>query len=342
MSEIELGQMMMIIVVVVGVIFLATGIKIVRPTHRGVVETLGKYSRMQGSGITYIVPVIQKLYTLNITEQLIDVAKQEVITKDNLNCNVDAQVYYKVREDEESVKNAFYKVNDYHRQIVQLATTTLRNVIGDKPFQDVNSKRGELNAGIFQTMEKETVSWGIGIVRVELREITPPADVQATMNQVIKAENDKQSAIDFANAVATKADGDRRASIKEAEGIKQSKILEAQGEAQAIKAVADARAYEIEKVNESARAHFKDEAQTLKRLEVTEASLADNSKIILTKDGINPTLVINESPDKDVIPVKEDNDTKSKPTSKPKPTPNPIDIGELRRLNDIKGELSNV
>ncbi len=291
------------IIIIFLAIFFLKGLRIVRPTHRAAIETLGKYTRFQKSGITYVIPVFQKIYSVNITEQLVDVTRQEVITKDNLNCTVDAQVYFKVGDSEAELKSALYKVNDYQRQIVQLARTTLRNVIGDNDFKTVNSQRGKLNDEVFKTMEKETVHWGINIVRVELKEIEPPEDVQATMNMVIKAENDKQAAIDFANATETKADGDRRARIQTAEGIKQSQILEAEGEAKAIVAVAQAKAKEIELVNSAADKYFKGNAQVLEKLQVTRDSLNKNSKIVLTRDGIEPTLVINESDDK-VIPIK--------------------------------------
>ncbi len=288
-------------IIIVGIIL--SGIRIIRPTHRAAVETLGKYSRFQKSGITFIVPFFQKMYSVNITEQLVDVMRQEVITKDNLNCTVDAQVYFKVGNTEPELKNALYQVNDYNIQIVQLARTTLRNVIGDNVFKDVNSQRGKLNHEVFEAMEDETKDWGINIVRVELKEIEPPDDVQETMNMVIKAENDKQSAIDFANARETKADGERRASIQEAEGVRQALILEAEGKAQAIERVAQARAIEIQLVNESAEKYFIGNAKDLKKLEVTQASLEENSKIVLTDKGITPTLVLNETGDT-IIPTK--------------------------------------
>ncbi|MDH3825087.1 MAG: SPFH/Band 7/PHB domain protein, partial [Nitrosopumilus sp.] len=257
MAELEIGILagqIILGVIIVGIIL--SGLRIIRPTHRAAIETLGKYTRFQRSGITFIIPFFQKLYSVNITEQLVDVMRQEVITKDNLNCTVDAQVYFKVGDTEEELKNALYQVNDYTVQVVQLARTTLRNVIGDNVFKDVNSQRGKLNQQVFDTMEGETKDWGINIVRVELKEIEPPDDVQETMNMVIKAENDKQSAIDFANARETKADGERRASIKEAEGIKQALILEAEGKGEAILRVAEARAKEIQLVNESAERYF--------------------------------------------------------------------------------------
>lgn len=305
MAELDVGILagqIILGVIIVGIIL--SGLRIIRPTHRAAIETLGKYTRFQRSGITFIIPFFQKLYSVNITEQLVDVMRQEVITKDNLNCTVDAQVYFKVGDTEEELKNALYQVNNYTVQVVQLARTTLRNVIGDNVFKDVNSQRGKLNQQVFATMEGETRDWGINIVRVELKEIEPPDDVQETMNMVIKAENDKQSAIDFANARETKADGERRASIKEAEGIKQALILEAEGKSEAIERVAEARAKEIQLVNESAEKYFVGNAKDLKKLEVTQASLEENSKIVLTDKGISPTLVLNETGEI-IIPTKE-------------------------------------
>ena len=304
MAELDIGILagqVLLGIIIIGIIL--SGIRIIRPTHRAAIETLGKYTRFQRSGITFIVPFFQKMYSVNITEQLVDVMRQEVITKDNLNCTVDAQVYFKVGDAELELKNALYKVNDYNVQVVQLARTTLRNVIGDNVFKDVNSQRGKLNQEVFLTMEGETKDWGINIVRVELKEIEPPDDVQETMNMVIKAENDKQSAIDFANARETKADGERRASIKEAEGVRQALILEAEGRAQAIEKVAQARATEIQLVNESAEKYFVGNAKDLKKLEVTQASLEENSKIVLTDKGITPTLVLNETGET-IIPTK--------------------------------------
>ena len=304
MAELDIGILagqVLLGIIIIGIIL--SGLRIIRPTHRAAIETLGKYTRFQKSGITFVVPFFQKLYSVNITEQLVDVMRQEVITKDNLNCTVDAQVYFKVGDTEPELKNALYQVNNYTVQVVQLARTTLRNVIGDNVFKDVNSQRGKLNQEVFETMEGETKDWGINIVRVELKEIEPPDDVQETMNMVIKAENDKQSAIDFANARETKADGERRASIKEAEGVRQALILEAEGRAQAIERVAQARATEIQLVNESAERYFVGNAKDLKKLEVTQASLEENSKIVLTDKGISPTLVLNETGET-IIPTK--------------------------------------
>ncbi len=207
---------------------------------------------------------------VNVTEQMVDAEPQEIITNDNLNASVDAQVYFKVKSDEESVKGSIYNVNNYKWQIVNLARTTLRNIIGTLTLKSANSERGKINAELYKTLHEETQSWGIEIVRTELKEIDPPADVQETMNKVVKAENEKIAAIDFATARETVADGEKRAKIKEAEGYKQSKILHAEGEAEAIKLV-----------NEAADRFFIGNAQLLRKLEAMEAALKDNSKIVI-------------------------------------------------------------
>jgi len=226
---------------IIAVVFLSLlGIRIVRPTHRGLIERLGKYHNFAYPGFQWIIPIIDRLYMVNVTEQMVDAEPQEIITNDNLNARVDAQVYFRVKSDEESVKGSIYNVNNYRSQIVNLARTTLRNIIGTLTLKSANSERGKINAELYKTLHGETQSWGIEIVRTELKEIDPPKDVQETMNKVVKAENEKIAAIDSATAAETVADGIKRAKIKEAEGFKQSKILHAEGEAEAIKLVNEA------------------------------------------------------------------------------------------------------
>lgn len=260
------------IAVVVVILFFA-GIRIIRPTHRGLIERMGKYNRFARPGFHWVIPVVEVLHQVNITEQMVDAAPQEIITFDNLNARVDAQVYFKVKDDEESVKASQYNVNNYQWQIVNLARTTLRNIIGTLTLKSANSERGKINEELLKTLSTETARWGIDIVRTELKEIDPPKDVQETMNKVVKAENEKVAAIDFATARETAADGDRRAEIKRADGVRQAKILEAQGEAEAIRLV-----------NEAAEKYFIGNAQILRRLQALETALQNNTKIIVPSD----------------------------------------------------------
>lgn len=257
-------------VLVVLIIFFLAGIRIVRPTERGLIETLGKYTKFAQPGFHWVIPVIQQLYKVNITEQMVNAEPQIIITNDNLNATVDAQVYFRVKDDEESVKNSQYNAANYKSQIVNLSRTTLRNIIGTLSLRSANSERGRINTDLLETLEVETERWGIFVTRTELKEIDPPKDVQETMNKVVKAENEKIAAIDFATAAETTADGIKRSEIKKAEGIKQAKILEAEGEAQAIKLV-----------NEAAEMYFKGNAQLLRKLQTTENALKNNAKIVI-------------------------------------------------------------
>jgi regulator of protease activity HflC (stomatin/prohibitin superfamily) len=179
-----------------------------------------------------------------------------------------------VRDDEESIKSSQYNVNNYQLQIVNLARTTLRNIIGTLTLKSANSERDKINNELLATLAAETQNWGMEIVRTELKEIDPPKDVQETMNKVVKAENEKIAALDFANAMERQADGQKRAEIKKAEGIRQGKILAAEGEAEAIRLV-----------NEAANQYFVGNAQLLRKLEALETALRDNAKIVVPTDS---------------------------------------------------------
>jgi regulator of protease activity HflC (stomatin/prohibitin superfamily) len=168
------------------------------------------------------------------------------------------------------VKKSVYGVYSYREQIVALAKTTLRNIIGTMMLKEANSERNKINLALYEQLARETGHWGIEIVRTELKEIQPPQAVQEVMNSVVVANNQKIAAQDFATAVETKADGERRAAIKMAEGQRQAQILKAEGEAQAIKLV-----------NEAADKYFVGNAQLLRKLEAVEKSLSTNAKVVL-------------------------------------------------------------
>ena len=287
-GTIGLGVILGIIVIV----FFFLGIRIVRPTNRGLVERLGKYRKFADPGFHWVVPMVDKLYKVNITEQMINADPQEIITNDNLNAMVDAQIYFKVKADEQSVRNSQYNVYDVNVQIVSLARTTLRNIIGTLTLKSANSERGKINDELHSILMKETTTWGIDIVRAELKEIDPPKDVQETMNKVVKAENEKIAAIDFATAAETTADGVKRAEIKKAEGIRQARILQAEGEAEAIRLI-----------NEAANKYFVGNAQLLKRLETTQSALQNNTKVVVPSN----TDLVNVIGDlAGVLPLKRD------------------------------------
>ena len=259
------------------IIIFFIGIRIIRPTEKGLIERLGKYKKTAEQGFHWIIPVIDKIIKVNITENMVDVDPQKIITSDDLNATVDAVVYFRVVVP----KKAIYNAQDYRRQITSLARTTLRDIIGKMTLTAANSKRDELNTTLEEELDKQTEAWGIDVIRVELQRIEPPDDVQTAMNNVVIAERDKKAAVDFATATETKADGEKRAEIKMAQGKKQAVILGAEGEADAIRNVAEAEADKIEKVNTAIQQFFKNEAQIYKKLETVENALKDGTKYVI-------------------------------------------------------------
>lgn len=289
----------MIEYIIGGVVILIglAGIRRVQQVDRGLIERFGKYNRFATPGFNWIIPLIETYTPVNVTEMMVDAQPQEIITLDKLNAVVDAQVYFRVQDNESSVKASKYNVNNYKFQIVSLTRTTLRNIIGTMNLTEANSERGRINVALMETLTKETSNWGIMFTRAELKEINPPQDVQKTMNSVVQAENTKIAALDFALAKENEADGFRKAAIKQAEGERQAAILRAEASKQSSILVAEGQAKAFDLINKA----FTGNAITLKQLEVTQASLENNSKIVITEEGISPTLVIGEG---NVIPVK--------------------------------------
>jgi len=211
-----------VILVIVVFVIAATGIKIIRPWEKGLIERLGKYQRTADSGLTIIIPFLEKMIKVDMREQVVDVPPQGVITKDNVVVEVDAVIYHEITDP----KQVTYNIADYYTAITKLAQTNLRNLIGDLALDESLTSRELINTKLREILDDATDKWGTKITRVELQRIDPPKDVTEAMHRQMKAERD------------------RRAMILEAEGHKQSAILKAEGEAEAIKKVADAQKFE--------------------------------------------------------------------------------------------------
>jgi len=212
----------LVIIAIVVFIFVASGIKTVRPWQKGLIEKLGKYQRTADSGLTIIIPILESMIKVDMREQVVDVPPQAVITKDNVVVEVDAVVYYEVTD---PVK-VTYNVANFYMAATKLAQTNLRNLVGDLALDESLTSREVINTKLRQILDDATDKWGTRVTRVELQRIEPPADVTEAMHRQMKAERD------------------RRAMILEAEGHKQSAILKAEGQAEAIKKVADADRYQ--------------------------------------------------------------------------------------------------
>ena len=213
-------------------VYVASGIKIVRPFERGIVERLGKYKQTVDPGLRIIIPGIDRLTKVDMREQVIDVPPQEVITSDNVVVSVDAVVYYEATD----AQRLIFNVGNFLLAVTKLAQTNLRNVVGDLQLDEALTSRDKINLTLREILDDATDKWGVRVVRVELQRVEPPPDVMASMHEVMRAERNRR-------ATVTEALGVREAAITRAEGEKQAAILSAEGEALATRQIADAESY---------------------------------------------------------------------------------------------------
>lgn len=224
-------------------VFAASGIKIIRPYERGLVERLGRYKATVNPGLRIIFPFFEKVIRVDMRERVVDVPPQEVITEDNVVVSVDAVVFYEATDPRRLV----YNVNNFLVAITKLAQSNLRNVIGDMQLDEAQNSREIINSRLRTILDDATDKWGTKVVRVEIQSIDPPPDVIESMHHQMKAERTRRAVVTEAQgsreAAVTRATGERQAAILAAEGRKQSQILEAEGQAEATRAVAEAEKF---------------------------------------------------------------------------------------------------
>ncbi|HEY8546007.1 MAG TPA: SPFH domain-containing protein [Acidimicrobiales bacterium] len=239
-----------IIVAIPLAIYVISGVRIIRPYQRGVVERLGKYKTTVDPGLRLIIPFIESMRPVDMREQVVDVPPQEVITSDNVIVSVDAVVYYEPTDPQ----RLMYNVANFLLAVTKLAQTNLRNVIGDMQLDEALTSRDKLNMALRQILDDATDKWGVRVVRVEIQRIDPPPDVMHAMHEQMKAERTRRAVVTQADgerqAAITRAEGEQQAVILRAEADKQEQILRAEGEANAIQRVADAERYRQQVVAE--------------------------------------------------------------------------------------------
>ncbi|MGD9142965.1 MAG: SPFH domain-containing protein [Dehalococcoidia bacterium] len=261
-----------VILFLVLVITLAKSVTIIHQAQKGIIERFGRYKETLEPGLRFIIPFMDSLVSrIDMRETVLDVEPQPVITNDNVTVTVDAVVYYYVTD----AKAVRYEVANFYIAVSKLAQTNLRNVIGEMSLDETLTSRERINAALRLTLDEATDKWGVKVTRVEVKEIEPPKDITDAMSKQMKAEREKRAVILEAEAYKQKqileAEGDRQNNILVAEGDRQAAILRAEGEAQA-----------IENVSLAADKFFIGNAQLLKQLQVTQASLEENTKLIMS------------------------------------------------------------
>ena len=286
------GMLLLFVLLLIALISLARSARVVAQFEKGLVLRLGKYRTTVGSGLTFLVPVIEDMLKVDMRERVINVEPQKVITKDNVSVVVDAVIYYRISD---PVK-ATFEVQNFGYAATTLAQTNLRNLIGDKSLDETLTARDTINANLRNVLDEATNTWGVKVTRVEVQKIDPPADITEAMSRQMKAERDKRANI-------LEAEGVKQAQILQAEGVRQSEILRAEGDAQAkvLRANADAKAIEV--VSTAAEQFFKERAEVSKKLDVLNNVLASQTKYVVPA-GSDLVNVLGLD-DKNVVPIKK-------------------------------------
>jgi regulator of protease activity HflC (stomatin/prohibitin superfamily) len=225
-----------LVVVFFAFVIIWSGVKTVSQAEAWTVERFGRYTRTLSPGLHLIVPFIDRVgYRLSLRETVLDIPPQDVISLDNATITADAVTFYQVVD----AARAAYEVNDLERAVTNLSLTNIRTVIGSLSLDDILSKRDDINERLLRVIDQATNPWGIKVTRVEIKDLSPPADLVEAMGRQMKAEREKRAEI-------LSAEGMKQAAILRAEGMKQSAILEAEGRREAAYRDAEAREREAE------------------------------------------------------------------------------------------------
>jgi len=259
-------------------------IKVVKQSEVYIIERLGKFHKVADAGLTIIIPFIDHVRSIvSLKQQTLDIPPQEVITKDNVTITIDTVVFYRIIDPAKAV----YEIQSLRKGIEYLSLTTIRDIVGKMLLDETFSSRDEINISLKASLDDSTFQWGCKIDRVEIKDITPPADIRDAMEKEMNAERNKRALILEAEgkkqSAITLAEGKKAAAILEAEAEREAKIRTAAGEAEAIKRVAEAKAKEIEAVY-SAMMNSKpdDRLVQLKSLEaLKEVANGESNKVFI-------------------------------------------------------------
>ena len=274
----------LIALLVIIVIIAVKSIKVVRQSEVYIIERLGKFHKVADAGLTIIIPFFDHVRSVvSLKQQTMDVPPQGVITKDNVTITIDTVVFYQITDPAKAV----YEIQSLKKGIEYLAITTIRDIVGKMDLDETFSSRDGINSQLRTILDDATDRWGCKIDRVEIKDITPPADIRDAMEKQMNAERNKRALILEAEAqkqsAVTIAEGKKQAAILEAEADKEAKIRRAAGEAQAIKEVAEAKAKEIAMVYDAIKAADPDEKLVqIKSLEaLEEIAKGDANKVFI-------------------------------------------------------------
>jgi len=236
-------------------------------------------------GLGFQIPIVHLTRVRDIREHTMDIPPQAVITKDNVEIHVDGVMWVRPASDEESIKRTFYNIDNWKRAVIQLAMTNLRQEFGNLTLDESLIAREKIAHNLEAVLNAFTEEWGLKVSKVEIMLIDPPEDIKRAMHKQKTAEQERRSMRLLATGEFEAAEQQKLATIQRAEGEREAAIMVAEGKAQA-----------IQLVNEAAQKYFQGNAQTMRQMEMTETALRDNAKIVITEEGISPTLLLGSLP----------------------------------------------
>ncbi len=273
----EILAIILSIIALIIVLILSSALKKVNQYERGLIERWNAYEKTVEPGLRVVIPFLQRMFRVNMREQVIDVPPQEIITEDNVVVTIDAVIYYQVVDP----KRALYEVEDFELAIVKLAQTTLRNIVGEMSLDICLTSREKINLELRKVLDEATDKWGTKVNRIELQRIDPPADIQLAMHKQKTAEQERRQIRLLATGRKEASAQDKEGAILRAEGEKQAAILRAEGDARAIELVANAQAEAVKVVSEAANEYFEENAQLNKKLDVVRDTFSQQTKIVV-------------------------------------------------------------
>ncbi len=281
MSELTIVLLVVVVIVVIAAILFFMSLKKVNQYEKGLVERFNAYEKTVEPGLRVIVPFVERIYRVNMREQVIDVPPQEIITEDNVVVTIDAIIYYQVID----ARRALYEIEDFELAIVKLAQTTLRNIVGEMSLDVALTSREKINVDLRTVLDQATDKWGTKVNRIELQRIDPPQDIQTAMHKQKTAEQERRQLRLLATGRKEAAEQEKLGAILKAQGEKQSAILNAEGQAKSVELVAEAQAKAIKAVSEAANQYFKDNAQLNKKLDVIRDTFSQQTKVIVPSNA---------------------------------------------------------
>jgi regulator of protease activity HflC (stomatin/prohibitin superfamily) len=252
-----------------------------RPFERGIQETFGKYSGFVTPGLGFQIPIVHVIRVRDVREHTTNIPAQSVITKDNVEIRVDGVMWVRPGSDEESIKRTFYSIDNWERAVILLAMTNLRQEFGDLTLDESLVARERIADNLRSVLNVFAEEWGLTVSKVEIMLIDPPEDIKRAMHKQKTAEQERRAMRLLATGEFEAAEQQKLATIQRAEGEREAAIKVAEGKAEAIRLV-----------NQAGQKYFRGNAQALKRMEMTENALRDNTQVVIAEEGIKPTLLL--------------------------------------------------